>query len=129
MSVWVKRERAARGPRKRPSCTLDITALQSTGQAWKLLIPYRAPRVSISPEILRIFERADPAPVVDMAPVPALLSHILKDMMHCDPSEHPVFITEPAWNDKANRERMAEILFEEFNVPAFYVANTSVLNA
>lgn len=55
-SVWVKRERAARGPRKRPSCTLDITALQSTGQAWRLLIPYRAHRVCINPELQRIFE-------------------------------------------------------------------------
>lgn len=33
--------------------------------------------------------------------------------MRCNPSEHPVFVTEPAWNTPANRERMAEIMFEE----------------
>lgn len=49
--------------------------------------------------------------------------------MRCDPSEHPVMVTEPAWNTTANRERMAEIMFEEFQVPAFYIANTGVLNA
>lgn len=49
--------------------------------------------------------------------------------MKVDPSEHPVLLTEPSWNTPANRERMAEILFEEFNVPAFYVANTGVLSA
>lgn len=38
-------------------------------------------------------------------------------------------MTEPAWNTPANRERMAEIMFEEFQVPAFYIANTGVLNA
>lgn len=49
--------------------------------------------------------------------------------MHCNPSEHPILVTEPAWNTPFNRERMAEIMFEEFNVPAFYIANTGVLNA
>jgi actin-like protein 6B len=48
--------------------------------------------------------------------------------MRCKPEEHPVLVTEPAWNTAANRERMAEIMFEEFHVPAFYVANTGVLN-
>ena len=49
--------------------------------------------------------------------------------MRCTPSEHPVLVTEPTWNTQANRERMAEIMFEEFQVPAFYIANTGVLNA
>jgi actin-related protein len=49
--------------------------------------------------------------------------------MRCNPSDHPVLVTEPTWNTPANRERMAEIMFEEFNVPAFYIANTGVLNA
>jgi Actin len=49
--------------------------------------------------------------------------------MRCDAEEHPVLLTEPAWNTVANRERMAEIMFEEFRVPAFYIANTGVLNA
>jgi len=49
--------------------------------------------------------------------------------MRTAPSEHPILVTEPAWNTPANRERMAEIIFEEFQAPAFYIANTSVLNA
>jgi actin-like protein 6B len=49
--------------------------------------------------------------------------------MRCNPAEHPVLVTEPAWNTPANRERMAEIIFEEFQAPAFYIANTGVLNA
>lgn len=49
--------------------------------------------------------------------------------MRCSASEHPILVTEPAWNTTANRERMAEIMFEEFQVPAFYIANTGVLNA
>ncbi|KII95776.1 hypothetical protein PLICRDRAFT_96688 [Plicaturopsis crispa FD-325 SS-3] len=67
--------------------------------------------------------------IYDFNPIPALISHALKDVMRCEPSEHPILVTEPAWNTVANRERMAEIMFEEFDVPAFYIANTGVLNA
>ena len=48
--------------------------------------------------------------------------------MLCNPAEHPILCTEPAWNTQANRERMAEMMFEQFEVPAFYIANTGVLN-
>ncbi|TBU32092.1 brg1-associated factor b [Dichomitus squalens] len=61
--------------------------------------------------------------------IPPLISHALSEVMRCNASEHPVLVTEAAWNSPANRERMAEIMFEEFQVPAFYIANTGVLNA
>lgn len=61
--------------------------------------------------------------------VPPLINHAFSEVMRCSPSEHPVLVTEAPWNTPANRERMAEIMFEEFKVPAFYIANTGVLNA
>ncbi|KZW03930.1 actin-related protein Arp4p [Exidia glandulosa HHB12029] len=67
--------------------------------------------------------------ISDFAPIPAIVSHALIHSLRTNPAEHPVLVTEPAWNTPANRERMAEILFEEFQVPAFYIANTGVLNA
>lgn len=67
--------------------------------------------------------------IQDFAPIPSLITHAFRDIMRCDPAEHPVLVTEPAWNTPANRERMAEIMFEEFKAPAFYIANTGVLNA
>ena len=67
--------------------------------------------------------------VSDFNPIRPLIDHALVDVMRCTPSEHPILVTEPAWNTPANRERMAEIMFEEFQVPAFYIANTGVLNA
>ncbi|TCD71330.1 NuA4 histone acetyltransferase subunit [Steccherinum ochraceum] len=67
--------------------------------------------------------------IEDFAAIPALITHAFRDVMRCEISDHPVLVTEPAWNTTANRERMAEIMFEEFNVPAFYIANTGVLNA
>ncbi|KAI6099856.1 actin family [Pisolithus thermaeus] len=67
--------------------------------------------------------------IFDFNSIPPLISHAVSDIMRANPSEHPVLVTEPAWNIAANRERMAEIMFEEFQVPAFYIANTGVLNA
>jgi hypothetical protein len=69
-------------------------------------------------------------PVVqDFEPIPHLIEHTLSKVLRCNPSDHPMLVTEPSWNTQANRERMAEIMFEEFHVPAFYIANTGVLNA
>lgn len=67
--------------------------------------------------------------VQDFDAAQPLISHALNDTLRCNPSEHPILVTEPPWNTAANRERMAEIMFEDFHVPAFYVANTGVLNA
>lgn len=67
--------------------------------------------------------------VQDFEPIPHLIGHAFTKIMRCSPSDHPILVTEPSWNTQANRERMAEIMFEEFHVPAFYIANTGVLNA
>ena len=67
--------------------------------------------------------------VTDFKPISYLIRYALKDVLRCKAEDHPVLVTEPAWNTPANRERMAEIMFEEFQVPAFYIANTGVLNA
>jgi len=67
--------------------------------------------------------------IQDFNPIKPLIEHAITKIMRCNSAEHPVLVTEPTWNTPANRERMAEIMFEEFNVPAFYIANTGVLNA
>ncbi|PVG04147.1 Actin/actin-like protein [Serendipita vermifera] len=65
----------------------------------------------------------------DFTYIPNIINHAFHETLYCDPADHPVLVTEPAWNTPANRERMAEILFEEFKVPAFYIANSGVLSA
>ncbi len=79
--------------------------------------------------MLNTFPKRSSCLVNEFEPITQLMRHAVVDVMRCNPSEHPILVTEPAWNTPANRERMAEIMFEEFQVPAFYIANTGVLNA
>ena len=38
-------------------------------------------------------------------------------------------MSEPAWNVKGKREKLAEIMFEKYNVPAFFLCKNAVLTA
>ncbi|XP_015258599.1 PREDICTED: actin, cytoplasmic-like [Cyprinodon variegatus] len=54
--------------------------------------------------------------------------HAFNSLLQINPEEYPILMSENAMTPKVHREKKAQILFEDFKVPALYLANQSVLS-
>ena len=55
-------------------------------------------------------------------------AHIFVDKLKMEPCEHNVLITQPINNIKENKEKIAEIMFEYFDVPGLYLVDSTLLS-
>ncbi|CAL1545021.1 unnamed protein product [Lymnaea stagnalis] len=58
----------------------------------------------------------------------AVWDYVFKEALAIDPRTTPVMMTETHNNPRTNREKTAQILFETFQVPAFFMASQPVLS-
>merc|ERR1719336_1313363 len=54
--------------------------------------------------------------------------HTFFDALRVNPEDHAIVVTEAPMNPRKNRERMVEMLFEKFSVPAIFVVIQAVMS-
>ncbi|XP_076842278.1 actin-like protein 6B isoform X2 [Brachyhypopomus gauderio] len=59
----------------------------------------------------------------------AIMDHVYSKHIKSEPSLHPVLMSEAPWNSRAKREKLTELMFEHYNIPAFFLCKTAVLTA
>ncbi|EGT40143.1 hypothetical protein CAEBREN_16949 [Caenorhabditis brenneri] len=57
-----------------------------------------------------------------------IVEHAYENILYSNPAEHPVLFSESTWNDRARREKLTELMFEKFQVPAYYLSKNAVLS-
>ena len=65
--------------------------------------------------------------VTNWADMEKIWGFMYDHQLRVEPAEQGILITEPPLNPKSNREKMAQVLFESFEVPHMYVAIPAVL--
>lgn len=78
--------------------------------------------------ILRLSYPIEHGIVRDWEVIERLWEHTFEKQLTVNIEEHPVLLTEAPLNPRINREKMVEIMFEAFDVPATYVAIQAVLS-
>ncbi|MFX0093053.1 MAG: rod shape-determining protein [Candidatus Hodarchaeota archaeon] len=78
--------------------------------------------------VLKLIYPIEHGVVTDWEAMGKIWTYTFHNELHIDPSEHPLLLTEAPLNPGQNREKMAEILFERFKVPALYISMQAVLS-
>lgn len=58
-----------------------------------------------------------------------VMDYSYKKIIQSESEYHPVLFSEAPWNKKDRREQLTEIMFEKYNVPAFFLVKNAVLSA
>mmetsp|Transcript_57666 Transcript_57666/g.134325 ORF Transcript_57666/g.134325 Transcript_57666/m.134325 type:complete len:377 (+) Transcript_57666:60-1190(+) len=66
--------------------------------------------------------------VKDWSDMEKVWHHTFFDALRVNPEEHAVVVSEAPMNPRKNRERMIEMLFEKFSVPAAYIVIQAVMS-
>lgn len=78
--------------------------------------------------LLKIRHPLEHGVVTDWDDMEKIWEYVYTEGLKTLSEEHPVLLTEPPLNPRANRDTAAQILFETFNIPAFYTSIQAVLS-
>lgn len=65
--------------------------------------------------------------IIDFESIELIWKHIFYNELLAEPKKHPVIVTEAPFADYDNREKMAQILFDNLGVENLYITNNSTL--
>ncbi|CAG9311549.1 unnamed protein product [Blepharisma stoltei] len=66
--------------------------------------------------------------IVDWDEMEKIWNHTFFSGLGVAPDNHPLLLTETPLNPKYSKEKMTQVMFEAFNIPAFYIASQPVLS-
>lgn len=58
-----------------------------------------------------------------------MMDHAYNKHIKSEAPLHPVLMSEPSWNTRNKREKLTELMFEKYNIPAFFLCKNAVLSA
>ncbi|BBN19194.1 actin-like protein 6A [Marchantia polymorpha subsp. ruderalis] len=65
----------------------------------------------------------------DWEVVESIWDHTLRERLMIDPKEHPMLLAEPSFNTPQHREKIVELMFEKYQIPALFLAKNAVLTS
>ena len=80
------------------------------------------------PDVLTLRYPVDRGLIKNWDDMEKIWHHTFYNELRMAPEDYPCLLTEMPLTPKESRERMTEVMFETFNVPAFYVAIQAVLS-
>ncbi|KAJ6233678.1 actin-10-related [Anaeramoeba flamelloides] len=78
-------------------------------------------------EILNLSYPIERGVVTNWGDMEKIWNYTFSDALKVDPDQYPILLTDKKLNPPKNREKMAEIMFEKYNVPSMYIENQCVL--
>ncbi|XP_020841491.1 actin-like protein 6A [Phascolarctos cinereus] len=98
-----------KGKQVSPTYYIDTNALHVPGENMEVISPLKN----------RMIENWDRFQTI--------LDHTYKIRVKSEASLHPVLTSEVPWNTRVKREKLTEMIFEHYNIPAFFLCKTAVL--
>ncbi|KYR00978.1 actin-like protein 6A [Tieghemostelium lacteum] len=67
--------------------------------------------------------------IKDWEAIEHIWNHTFHERLIINPGDHPILLAEPSFNSRSIREKVSEIMFEKYQVPALFISKNAVLSS